>query len=233
MFQKARFVLDWIFPRRCLSCREFSQSILCDRCHLAFPFVTRAVCPLCASPLGEEEVSHLCGQCLVEPPPYQGLTVVGFYEGILHKLVERMKYHHEERVAEELGVWLAERLAKKGVEADRVVPIPLHPRRLRERGFNQSVVIARQISRRLGIPLELSQLRKIRETQPQTGLKAVERRDNVRGVFDLKEKGRLKKKRVLLIDDVLTTGATVRSCVSVLKKAGVDHVEIAVLARAL
>ncbi len=116
---------------------------------------------------------------------------------------------------------------------DLLIPIPLHKSRLRERGFNQALVLAREIEKRFPLPLDYLNLQRIRDTQPQINLKEKERRKNVRGAFGLREKQKVKGKRILLIDDVYTTGATVNECSRVLRKGGAKRVDILTLARAV
>lgn len=110
-----------------------------------------------------------------------------------------------------------------------VLPVPLYKKRLRERGFNQSALLGKYVAKRLGVPLNLYSLARNRDTRPQVGLSAKERKKNIRNAFEIKEEGVIKGRRVLLIDDVFTTGATTRECSKVLKKAGVQEVFVITL----
>lgn len=222
-------VLDWVFPPRCLVCRSFSKN-LCGSCRSVFPALVRPYCVRCARPfLSEAGGEHLCADCLRDPPPFGRLLALGRYEGILLDLIARMKFNREERVARFLGQWLGERLVEGEVEVDRVIPVPLHRRRLRERGFNQAVLIGREVADRLKVPLEIFALVRQRETLPQTRLGGEERRRNLKGAFEIC--GQLRGQKVLLVDDVYTTGATARACARVLRKAGVKEIQVAVVAR--
>jgi ComF family protein len=147
--------------------------------------------------------------------------------------ISRLKYGGLTRLARPLGNLLAEYQDPdfKLSENDLVIPVPLHTRRLRERGFNQSLLLARQVSRRRSIPLNFTALQRARQTQPQTQLSGPERRKNVRGAFEVRKREAVKGKRILLIDDVFTTGATVQECAYVLREAGATEVQVLTLAR--
>lgn len=203
------FILDLIFPRRCLACRGFCGKTLCPDCYAKFPFCRP-------------------GLQAVFPTP---VFALGRYEGMLHDLVGRMKFKQEERIAAILGRWLGARLVAEGVEPDLVIPVPLHPKRLRRRGFNQAVVMAGEIGRSLKRPCEKFLLTRVRETVPQTGLSREARGENLRNAFELQPRGLVEGKKVLLVDDVYTTGATVKGCADLLLEAGVAEVQVGVAAR--
>jgi ComF family protein len=155
------------------------------------------------------------------------------YEGTLRALIQRLKYDGFRPLAKPLGRFLAEaaqRLERQSF--DVLVPVPLHPRRERRRGFNQAFLLAAQVSRLRKIPLAAGDCVRVRDTPPQTGLRAAERRKNVAGAFHVPKPQRVRDCRVLLVDDVLTTGATAHACALALREAGAAGVWVATLARA-
>lgn len=155
------------------------------------------------------------------------------YEGTLRALIQRLKYNGYRPLAKPLGRFLADAARRFDEQSfDVLVPIPLHRRRERHRGFNQAALLAAQVSRLLNIPLAADDCVRVRDTPPQTGLRAAERRKNVAGAFHVPQPQRVRGRRVLLVDDVLTTGATAHACAQALRDAGARGVWVATLARA-
>lgn len=225
-------ILDWFFPARCLACRKFHKHGLCPTCRSQWPALEPPYCPGCSFPfVSREGDSHLCGQCLSEERRCRRVSAAGLYRGLLHDLIVRLKYRKEERLAGFLGDRMAERILEGG-PYDLILPIPLHIKRLRERGFNQSLLLARQVGRRTGVPVDPFLLEKGRPTPPQAELKVDERRKNLKGAFELRDPEKVKNKKILIVDDVYTTGATVETAARLLLKAGAEEVEALVLARA-
>jgi ComF family protein len=149
--------------------------------------------------------------------------------------ISRFKYHGASRLAKPLGTFLAEYKDSDFPFSDfeLILCVPLHPRRLRQRGFNQSLLLARRVSRAHSIPLNFTALQRTRHTQPQTQLSGPERQKNIRGAFEVRRPEAIAEKEILLIDDVFTTGATVQECAKVLLKAGAKRVDVLTLARAM
>ena len=147
--------------------------------------------------------------------------------------IHQFKYGRKDHMAKSLGPLLAEFAAERLSETDSVLvmPVPLHPKRLRERGFNQSLLLARHVTTKLNAELDFLSLRRIRYTQPQTGLKKDERRKNVRKAFGLTDPKGIKGRTVILVDDVATTGNTLNECARTVRRAGAENVYGAVLAR--
>jgi len=172
------------------------------------------------------EYSEVCGQCLKKAPPFSKTINYGLYEGALAEAINLLKFHGLKRFAKPLGQALSN-LSPADVQG--IIPVPLSIKRLRERGFNQSLLIARVISKKKRIPLFMDVLMKTNETPPQTGLSAHERLSNLKNVF--KVNGNVKGLRLLLVDDVMTTGATVTECSKQLMKAGAKEVIVLTLAR--
>ena len=173
-------------------------------------------CRCCSAPGVPTQV---CAACYREPPAFAELAAPFLYDGLARELVLSLKYHGHRHLGPLLGE-AAVVVAPQG--ADGVVPVPLHPRRQAERGFNQSALIATTVAERLGVPLLEGALSRTRETPPQAGLNAAERKVNVRGAFAAP--ARLEGRTLLLVDDVCTTGATIDACARALRRAGAARV---------
>lgn len=229
---------DLVFPPRCVSCDAGMESRpdLCGDCRAGIRTIRSPLCPICGEPFASEaDTDHPCGSCLIRRPPFAAARSLGRYEGTLMALLHRFKYREESSLAGPLGDLLAagDYPGFRIGDADLVVPVPLHRRRLRERGFNQSLLLARAVGRRHGIPVEARSLRRAVATEPQVSLGRNERERNVRGVFAVEDGARIRDKRILLVDDVYTTGSTLKECARVLLKAGAGEVLVLTLARSV
>jgi ComF family protein len=237
-------LIDIIYPPRCPICQRFFQDgaatienggiSFCRSCLLDFHRITSPVCPVCGTPFySQAQGDHPCEGCLRKPPFYDALGAPYLYEGTLMEAIHQFKYGGKGFLADSLGLLLA-RFAVEWVRESEdllTMPVPLHPKRLRERGFNQSLLLARHVARHLGTRLDFLSLRRLRYTSPQIGLRSEERRSNVRGAFGLEDPVVVKGKTVLLVDDVATTGNTLNECARVVKRAGCKKVLCLVLAR--
>lgn len=225
--------LNVLFPPRCAVCREFlvSDTGLCSECEGRWPALSGPHCVSCAAPFVSGPL-HRCGDCLAETPAFEKIHAAGLYEGLLLDLVVRLKYRGEERLGRLLGHRLGGVL-KDVSGIDLVVPVPLHLSRLRERGFNQAALLAKRVGKKLGCEVDNFLLKKIRETPAQASLDREERRKNVKGAFLVADAKRISGKRILLVDDVATTGATLNEAAKILRKSGAACVEAAVAARAV
>jgi len=228
-------VNDWLetiqnllYPPSCLLCGAAGQDRLdlCRACHQALPWIDKG-CPLCGLPV--PLANALCGRCLEHPPPFFRTRAPLHYAPPVAGLIAALKFGGRLACARLLG----ELLARQWMHLPRpdcLLPVPLHPDRQHRRGFNQALEIARPLSRRLEIPLQPRFCRRVRATVPQRQLDAGQRRGNLRGAFEASEK--VEGHHIALIDDVMTTGATVREIASTLLKAGAAKVEVWVVARA-
>jgi ComF family protein len=172
------------------------------------------------------EYSETCGQCMKDLPPFSKVINYGLYEGELAEAVNQLKFQRVKRLSKPLAELM---LTLTLPVADGIVPVPLSIKGLRERGFNQSLLLARTISKKVHIPFFIDILFKKKETPPQIGLSAKERYSNLRNSFEAKKDAR--DLRLILVDDVMTTGATVTECSKMLMKAGAKEVIILTLAR--
>ncbi|UXI68166.1 ComF family protein [Tahibacter amnicola] len=222
-----RWGFRWL-PSRCVLCgdRGAPSQDLCTGCRRDFTPNHRA-CTRCAIPL--ESGNGVCGPCLKRPPPYDAAWAPFVYAAPLDQLLTRFKFSGDLAC----GRVLAETMAAvpPGDRPEALVPVPLHRQRLRERGFNQSLELARHLGQTLGIPVLAGGLDRIRETPAQAGLAALARRRNLRGAF-APAAGLRWPAHVALVDDVMTTGSTLAACAGALRTAGVARVSAWALARA-
>ena len=192
-------------------------------------------CAVCGLPFEgfDPGDAHLCSDCTSNPPPFSGARSFGYYEGELSLTVQEFKFHGRRNLAALLGPLLAGALASAWGrdQIDLLCPVPLHPKRKRERGFNQSELLASSASQLLAIPLARDLLRRTRYTPPQVGLTNPERMHNVRGAFRCPRPELIAGRRVLLVDDVMTTGATLGSAARELLDAGALRVGAVTVAR--
>jgi ComF family protein len=218
----ARF---WPLGQDCLLCGAAARdSAICAACDEALPRIG-AACARCAVPL---ERASLCGECLRRPPHFDAALAVFEYRFPLDRLLQRFKYSADLAV----GDWLALQLAARVNDAarpDLVVAVPLTARRLRRRGFNQAMELARVVAKRIGVRRSIDALARVRDTEPQPGLGRSARRANLRGAFrcDAQVDG----EHVALVDDVVTTGATADAIAGALKAAGAARVSLWSVAR--
>ncbi|PKN33569.1 MAG: amidophosphoribosyltransferase [Deltaproteobacteria bacterium HGW-Deltaproteobacteria-19] len=231
---------DLVFPPRCASCsgklEDGAHFSLCEGCRSGIGIIHSPLCTVCGEPFASDaEKDHPCGSCLVGPPPFATARSLGRYDGVLMTMIHRLKYREQSRLAEPLGRLLAagDYPGLRIGEASLVIPVPLHPRRLRQRGFNQSLLLAKAVGKSHGIPVDARSLRKPVASDPQVSLGRRQRERNVRGVFVVADAERIKGKGILLVDDVYTTGSTLKECARVLLRAGAREVSVLTLARSV
>jgi ComF family protein len=225
--------IGWLrICRTCWASLEPWRGPVCTRCGLPFP-----------SPHALDSSLAECGACREDLPAFDGARSFGLYTGKLRQVVLRLKFGGEERLGTRLGARLAptwDSLPEgDGLDSPLVVPVPLHPSRRRERGFNQSELLAAGLVRALGRErggqapqVAKGCLRRQRATPPQTGLSVAARRENLRGAFAVVTPDPVRGRRIVLVDDVMTTGATLSACARALKRAGAAQVMGLTLARA-
>lgn len=215
-----------LVPQSCLLCGAPSGvAQLCAGCEADLPWLPRNRCAVCALPLPSGTV---CGPCLRRPPRFDRVTAVFAYRFPVDALIQAFKYGGRLPLARVLGEALARTVAR---DVEAIVPMPLAPGRLAERGFNQALEIARAVARRTGLPLLPFACRKLVETPPQAALPWKERAKNVRRAFACD--ANLTGRRIAVVDDVLTTGATLNELARVLRKAGAREISGWVVARTL
>lgn len=203
------------------------KGLICKDCDAELPRLPVALCPVCSLPSPQGDV---CGQCLRHPPNFDHAIAAFRYAFPMDRLIQELKYRERLILVDHLADALALRAT---LYPDLLVALPLHPARLRERGFNQSLLLARRIARQLDIPLLTDVCERVRDTPPQSGLPWKERGKNMRQAFSCKADGRLKGKHIAIIDDVMTTGASTGELARELKLAGAREVSVWVVARTL
>jgi ComF family protein len=229
--QRLEILRDWFATPACALCGESTtrERRLCGGCERALPELG-AHCAVCATPLPGAGIDRLiCGRCQQRPPRYAYAHALFRYAAPIDRLIQGAKYHGRLDWLDMLGRRLSDHARVKANAIDAIVPVPLHRSRLRERGYNQSLELARPLSKRLGIGLNLD-IERVRATRPQKAMSGAERRRNVRNAFAAtKEFSGL---RIAVVDDVMTSGATVDAVARCLRKAGAASVAVWVVARA-
>jgi ComF family protein len=225
-------VCKFLYPPTCSLCGDTGARglDLCGACFAELPW-NRHPCPRCAAPLPPDAEDKLCGNCLRSLPAWDAAKSPLAYAYPVDKLVQRFKFNRDLPAGRLLAELLADYLAAGSDEKpDCIVPVPLHPVRLKERGFNQAVELARPIGKRLKIPLRLDLCERIRATAVQSTLDAAERKKNLKDAFAVK--GSADGLHVALLDDVVTTGVTLEALTKALREAGAARVTIWCAARA-
>jgi len=249
-------LIDVVYPPRCHICHGFLREdpsenrsgFFCQTCSDDFMRISSPICPVCCTPLEMSQEDHLCEDCLRKRPHYTAAYACYHYDGAIKDAIHQFKYGSKSFMSRSLGPLLAafaENLAltvhQQGnatcrwfQEKDQllIIPVPLHPKRLKERGFNQSLLLADHVAVRLGAELDFISLRRVKYTVPQTGLGKEARRKNVNRAFEVINSQAVKGKTVFLVDDVATTGNTVNECARILKRSGCSDVFCLVLAKA-
>jgi ComF family protein len=232
-----RAVVDLLYPPRCPACRIRTEAVaFCSACRRRIAGAGSPLCTACGLPFAGAGPDHLCANCRLHPPGFRLARAPAAFDrhrpSPLVEVLSRFKYGRDITLAPVLSAYLVEHLPVD-LNHDLIIPIPLHPERLRWRGFNQALPLARAIGEVRRCPVDPFALARHRSTPPQVGLGADDRRRNVRGAFAVRHRDRVRDKTVLLVDDVMTTGATAHECARVLRAAGARVVDAVVLARAL
>ncbi len=226
---------ELLFPQVCLHCGKGLNTDglhLCKECISSIRPLSPGHCICCAHPFTSETSLHHCSSCLRDPPCFTKVYAAGLYEGTIKEAIQGLKYRNQLYLAKPLGQLLEEKIDNNcdDFEPDIIIPVPLHIKRLRQRNYNQALELARPLSKRTGLPVDISTLIRHRPTIPQQGLSARERKRNLRNAFSVSSA--IPGQNILLIDDVITTGETVRACAKTLIDAGASEVRIAAVGRA-
>ena len=219
-------------PRFCSICQQTTGTSLaiCEDCYSLLKFNTYS-CSVCAIPLPETAKSMTCGACQQQPPSFDQTIGLFHYQSPVRQLIQGLKFNHKLVIADMLGQIMADHIQQHQTNLpDCIIPVPLANKRLRQRGFNQSVELARPISRQLGIAVDWKLVSRIRDTGTQTRLNLKARRNNVKDAFLVNTKPAYR--HVAILDDVMTTGATCNELARCLKKSGIKQVDVWCLARA-
>lgn len=231
-------LLNLILPKRCLTCQSpFKKDIgdvICLECWKKVKFPTAPLCPICGRPFFSEvslsrSPDYICGLCRKTRPHFERHIYIGFYEGILLEAIRLFKYKKKVSLAYSLSYLLCKKI-KDIPEIDIIIPVPLHAKRLRSREFNQSLLLSNLLGLHLGRPILKNVMVRRKDTSPQVTLDKNKRRRNVKNIFSVTNGDLIGGRRVLLVDDVFTTGSTADECAETLKKSGAYKVYIVTLA---
>ncbi|HAP67637.1 MAG TPA: hypothetical protein DCQ99_07645 [Nitrospinae bacterium] len=234
--------LDIIFPQKCILCEsshDGDAETICPNCMDKISFIKDPACARCGIPFEvtypiEESLNYLCGRCRSSPPLFDRALSVCQYDKTASDIISTYKYHNKPYIGKDLVSIILKVLYEKITELspELIVHVPLHVKRLKERGYDQAYILAEGIGRGLNIPVSYGNLVRTRYTAPQVSLSGSERMENVKGAFLVIDTSGIKDKSILLIDDVFTTGATIKECVKVIKKAGAGKVYVLTFAKA-
>ncbi len=249
--ESAEILFDFLFPPKCASCDRLvsarEKKGFCSECLSDIQWIEPPICTICGQPFGvindEKEndpkgsakraVDHLCGDCLKNRYRFDMARSATVYRGKMREAIRRFKFSNMPELSRALvNVLFANDTVREAIrKLDLVIPVPLHKDRLKQRGYNQALLLAREVSKKTGIRVEDHNLRRIRSTLPQVGLGRKERTRNVKGAFRLWKPDTIKEKNLLLLDDVFTTGNTLNECALELKKKGAAKVVAVTIAR--
>lgn len=234
--------LDLVFPRYCVYCEKSRQGggdYLCRLCQEEMVFIDPPYCHSCGIPA---DISYdfptenfECALCRKNSFAFDRARSLGPYDAALKKLISHFKFRNQPGVMNDIAPFIAEYFGKQeeSQEGFHVVPVPLFFKRMKERTFDQSFLIAREVARTLSLPLANGLLRRVRDTESQAKKTKVERAKNIKGAFAVDRPDRVAGMNILLVDDVMTTGATVNEAAKMLKRAGAGQIHVFTLARAL
>ena len=227
-----RRLISTVYPPRCVLCGSsgFNDMDICEDCYHDLPWIESA-CLQCAIPLAKHSGDQLsCGQCLRIAPVFDRSVSLFSYEKQAITLIQRLKFNEKLAYSRLLGSMLADAIDKNAAKLPEcILPVPLYKKRLRQRGFNQSIELARPIANTFNIAVDVQSVNRVRDTQSQTGLDKKQRRKNIRGAFEIVRP--LNADHVVILDDVVTTTSTVNELARVLKRAGIMRVDIWSIAR--
>ena len=233
-----RALQDLLLPPRCPVCHELvtdsGQLHICADCLAALPKVSSPVCSICGIPFNGTGTDHPCSRCLQTPPPFVAARAALRYEGACRDLIHRFKYDFKSHLRRPLGLLTAELLADFATlqQPDLLVPVPLHVSRLRHRGFNQAVLLGEVLSCQWQVPLLRQGLKRIRPTTPQIELTLEQRSHNLHNAFSVTDGSAIRDRRIMLVDDVFTTGSTLAASALALRQAGCYSVSAVTVAHA-
>ena len=237
-----RYLLNFVFPPRCAGCGERlpieADERICSICLGKIERLNEPLCAVCGIPIAA--ASEWCERCAASPPHFSRARAIAAYRdgagrdaGVIGAMIRRHKYGLDQSLGRALAECLGAELPLDGAGYDLIIPVPLHSGRLRWRGFNQAAMLGRAVARRIERPIDASNLMRIRATPPQTARTRRGRRENIRNAFAVRRPARVANRSILLVDDVMTTGATADECARVLLQAGARRVDVLTLARVL
>ncbi len=231
-------IAEIIFPNHCLYCEKIisSEGLFCNDCWQKLQFITEPKCRICCNPFEFLPAgrSLICAKCLETKPPFDNAISIFRYNSVIGKIVSDLKYRDRTYIAKKLACFLSKAATEAITEADFIIAVPLHKNRLYQRKFNQSLILCKAIAKHAAkTKLRHDFLLRIKNTPAQVGLNKRQRQKNIVAAFKLNSKycEIVKDKKILLLDDIMTTGTTLTSCAKILKKSGAAKVTLLTLAR--
>lgn len=228
-----RHLLDFVLPARCAGCGTIVETVhsFCADCWKQIEFLGDGGCGTCGLPLEATDADQ-CAPCMAKPPRIRRTRAAVAYDDLSRGVAIRLKYGRKVALARTMAHYMAPLIPPRD-DAPVLVPVPLHRRRLWQRGFNQSALVARELARKTGHDAQLGALRRVKQTPPLKGMSLLQRRKTVAGAFTVDRSAELRGKTVVLVDDVLTTGSTANACARALARAGAARVELVTWARVI
>lgn len=230
-------ILDLIYPpdKYCYVCGKPvppAERPVCGVCWAKVDWIRGKCCQLCGRPFGSLVKKDVCADCRQRQVYYSGACAAAYYHGTMREILHTYKYRGKQNLAEKLAGYLVPRLQQQPWygQVDTVVPVPLHSSKLRQRGFNQAALLAAIIARKRGLPLADGNLCRVKATPSLNRLNADERRSSLHDAFAVRFPAKLAGRRILLVDDILTTGSTANECARVLHAAGAIQVYVTAVA---
>ena len=221
--------LDWVYPPSCAGCGKTGYRFCAD-CLNSLTLLHGNLCPICGRQIAENYI--VCRQCAINPYYFTSACSWAAYDGTLREAIHAMKYHHDLGLGDYFAAFLISLIEQKNWQFDLVLPVPLSKMRMKSRGFNQSALLSRPIARYFGVEHSTAMLAREKETDPQYSKTTVEREMNLQDAFSANP-AKLNGRRVLLVDDIITTGATIKYCSKALSEAGAESILVISLAKAL
>jgi len=235
----ARSLQDLFFPRRCAGCLtarlSAERGFWCENCLGELPWIRSPLCPCCGRPFLKSDFAsdHLCGECILKAPPFTSARSAVQHTGLVRDRINHLKFGGQLHWVPPLAQLLEKTVQQRHISFDFIIAVPLHTKRLRQRGFNQSGLIAKALGKSMQCRVRFDVLIRAQWTKPQTRLSRQERLQNVKNAFSVAAPSEVADRRILLIDDVFTTGTTLAECSKTLKKAGVSEVHAVTITRSL
>ena len=228
LYQSLWNAVDWIYPPTCIGCGRINQRF-CEECQSQIEYIQGQLCPKCGEPSKHKD---LCNSCKADPPCFESLRGIAHYAGPIRQCVIKLKYDSDYALAEFLAEMMIHEIHKLGWDLELVTSVPLSKLKHQERGYNQANLLARPIAYALRVPFKPDAITRSKDTRSQVGLSAFERAENLKNAFSA-DSQIVRKKRILIIDDVTTTGTTINECSRALLSSGANCVFGMTLARPL
>lgn len=230
-------ILNLIAPPKCATCSARVETIntLCTTCWQDLVFINDPKCEICSNTFPVNQFEKICIDCKTHIPAFDKVISSVVYNDISEQIIFGLKYNDRIDCSEIIAEFIKNSIIRENEKPDVIIPVPLHKNKLKKRGYNQATLIAKKLAKKLNVKIEFESLVKVKDNISQSGLNREERFVNVENVYKLnqKTKDRLKGKSVFLVDDVITTGATVNECAKLIKRARVKNVTCVSFARAV